>query len=232
MYNEEATIVQPQGTENNEVNNVKGGETSKRVIATGIGAAIGGVVAGTGAYAASQMMHKGDLAAEEEVAVEPAPVVAEHREPAHEHHHHHHEETVKNVEHEHVSDNTHEIDYTNHGGADPVVAGVQTEDEVQILGIYENGDGQELAILTDGDTVAAVLDADGDGEANILAIDANHNEHFEEGEIIDISDNHVSMSMYEENYIAQQTGGEQHETFAYNPTDESDYNNSADFYEA
>lgn len=154
-------------------------------------------------------------------------------------------------------------DYTGNAGANPVTQNPSSDEpqpipasnpstpddapEVEVLGVYQNEEGQELAFLTDGETVAAVLDADGDGEVDVLAVDENVNGEFEEGEIHDVSDQHISMQPIEQEYIAQHPEEfeqqeyyaqqdemeQQDDTFAYNASDDYDYNNDADmFYDA
>ncbi len=153
-------------------------------------------------------------------------------------------EAQQNVAKLSSAEESQEPDYTNNNGADPVAheAHVQQtsndgESEVQVLGVYErydeNGTRQEMAIMTNGDEVAAVVDMDGDGTADVIGIDSNHNGQIEEGEIYDISDQHVDMNMYENAYLAQQQMEvEQHDTFAYNASDDTDYNNDAEMYDA
>ena len=108
--------------------------------------------------------------------------------------------------------------------------------EVQVLGVYqtegENGQTMEAAVLTNGQEVAAVVDVDGDGYVDILAVDQNHNQQIEEGEVYDVSSEQVHMSGYEQQYIAQQQEQEQmqqEDSFNYTADDsQPDYNNDAE----
>lgn len=256
-------------TEQKIVNNtadVKGKKESglgKRVAATAAAGVFGGVAGGVGTAAAANMMNteEPEVEVEEETQdAEPAASQATHTTSAHD---------SKPV----TQDEEGNPDYTGHAGANPVTEEPQpaeepqpseepqptqtsngdgnSSDEVQVLGVYqrtdENGVQQEMAILTNGEEVAAVVDTTGDGEVNVLAVDENHNGQFEEGEIYDVSNEHASMNMYEQAYVAQhpeiteeqqmmaaqeQMEMEQQETFAYEATDESDYNNEAPIYDA
>lgn len=253
MNNEETMIMQPQKSEANnqknatnaeDVKNQKNGSTAARIAATTAAGVFGGAMGGAGSVAATQMMNteEPEVLVEEETQAteakqEPVAQSTSVAEDVKE------EELVvtedaREEEDVVANDETEEPDYTNHDGADPVVNSSQQEVdgndsglEVQVLGVYENEIGQEMAVLTDGELVAAVLDATGDGESNLIGIDEDRNGTFEEGEIHDISDQHISMSQYEEAYIAQhQMEVEQHDTFAYNADEQSDYNNDADMY--
>lgn len=225
-------------------------------------AAVGGAALGGGASYAANAFASNENNAEEaepevqveevrvETEVKPQPVSAK---PA--------EETANNSSTTDNNDieGNHEHDYTGNNGANPVINnngntpdnnggstpdnnggstpinnnGGDDEPEVQVLGVYENEEGAELAFITDGETIAAVLDSDGDGEADVLAVDENHNNQFEDGEIHDISDQHISMEPLEQEYLAQQQQeAEQNETFAYQAQDETDYDNNADVYDA
>lgn len=136
-----------------------------------------------------------------------------------------------------------EPDYTGHAGADPVAQNPTSTpepqptgndggdaNEVQVLGVYQSEDGMEAAVLTDGQEVAAVVDVDGDGTADVLLVDENHNQHIEEGEVYDVSSEHVQMTQYEDAYLAQQQAEAQQqeqEIIAINTDDQQDYNNDA-----
>lgn len=251
MNNEETIVMQPNNnkanaTENKSVNNSenttvdmkKDKDTEKnsaagRVAATVAAGTAGGAMGGVGANAAN-MLNTEEPEEEVEAQVEePKPTPAPAREP---------EPEVETKEEEIAVtvDENGETDYTGNAGADPVAEAQptsnETESEVQILGIYErtdeNGVHQEMAVLTDGETVAAVVDTTGDGEANVFGIDVNHDGQFQEGEVQDISDQHIGMNQFEQEYIAQQQmEAEQQDTFAYNAQDETDFNNDADTFE-
>lgn len=246
MNNEETIIMQPQN--NNQAQQVQNVDTPKqeekksgngKKVAAMTGAAVfGGAAGGAGTAAAATMFTKEqeEEEQEQEVKVEeetPAATTTAKPEPKV-------EEKAETEEIPITVDENGETDYTGNAGADPVAqnptpepqpTGNESGDahEVQVLGVYENGEGQEMAILTDGETVAAVLDANGDGEANVIGIDENMNGQFEEGEVYDISDQHISMSQYEDAYLAQQQEQiqQEHDTFAYNADDQQDYNNDA-----
>ena len=245
MNSEETIIMQPQN--NNQAQQVQNVDTPKqeeknsgngKKVAAMTGAAVfGGAAGGAGTAAAATMFTKEqEEEQEQEVKVEeetPAATTTAKPEPKV-------EEKTETEEIPVTVDENGETDYTGNAGADPVAQNPTPEPqptgneggdahEVQVLGVYENGEGQEMAILTDGETVAAVLDANGDGEANVIGVDENMNGQLEEGEIYDISDQHISMSQYEDAYLAQQQEQiqQEHETFAYNADDQQDYNNDA-----
>ena len=245
MNNEETIIMQPQN--NNQAQQVQNVDTPKqeeqksgngKKVAAMTGAAVfGGAAGGAGTAAAANMLNKEQTEEQEqEVKVDedtpPTTTTAKPGPKA--------EEKIETEEIPVTVDENGETDYTGNAGADPVAQNPTPEPqptgneggdahEVQVLGVYENGEGQEMAILTDGETVAAVLDANGDGEANVIGVDENMNGQLEEGEIYDISDQHISMSQYEDAYLAQQQEQiqQEHETFAYNADDQQDCNNDA-----
>ena len=245
MNNEETIIMQPQN--NNQAQQVQNVDTPKqeeqksgngKKVAAMTGAAVfGGAAGGAGTAAAANMLNKEQTEEQEqEVKVDedtpPTTTTAKPEPKA--------EEKIETEEIPVTVDENGETDYTGNAGADPVAQNPTPEPqptgneggdahEVQVLGVYENGEGQEMAILTDGETVAAVLDANGDGEANVIGVDENMNGQLEEGEIYDISDQHISMSQYEDAYLAQQQEQiqQEHETFAYNADDQQDCNNDA-----
>ena len=245
MNSEETIIMQPQN--NNQAQQVQNVNTPKqeekksgsgKKVAAMTGAAVfGGAAGGAGTAAAANMLNKEQTEEQEqEVKVDedtPTTTTTAKPEPKA-------EEKIETEEIPVTVDENGETDYTGNAGADPVAQNPTPEPqptgneggdahEVQVLGVYENGEGQEMAILTDGETVAAVLDANGDGEANVIGVDENMNGQLEEGEIYDISDQHISMSQYEDAYLAQQQEQiqQEHETFAYNADDQQDYNNDA-----
>ena len=245
MNNEETIIMQPQN--NNQAQQVQNVDTPKqeeqksgngKKVAAMTGAAVfGGAAGGAGTAAAANMLNKEQTEEQEqEVKVdEDTPTTTTTAKPGPKA-----EEKIETEEIPVTVDENGETDYTGNAGADPVAQNPTPEPqptgneggdahEVQVLGVYENGEGQEMAILTDGETVAAVLDANGDGEANVIGVDENMNGQLEEGEIYDISDQHISMSQYEDAYLAQQQEQiqQEHETFAYNADDQQDCNNDA-----
>ena len=237
--------MQPQN--NNQAQQVQNVDTPKqeeqksgngKKVAAMTGAAVfGGAAGGAGTAAAANMLNKEQTEEQEqEVKVdEDTPTTTTTAKPGPKA-----EEKIETEEIPVTVDENGETDYTGNAGADPVAQNPTPEPqptgneggdahEVQVFGVYENGEGQEMAILTDGETVAAVLDANGDGEANVIGIDENMNGQLEEGEIHDISDQHISMSQYEDAYLAQQQEQiqQEHETFAYNADDQQDCNNDA-----
>lgn len=248
-------------TEQTTVNSVadakdmKDKSSSKRTAATAAAGIFGGIVGGVGTAAAATMQNPEEP--EVEVAEEAQAIEAEtsthattHASTAHAAQAHDSKENEESV----TYDEEGNPDYTNQTG-DPVVqetqptqepqqtqepqptptsnGGGNDSNEVQVLGVYENGEGQEMAILTDGETVAAVLDSTGNGEADSIWVDGSDGSRpdgvVQEGEVHDISDQHISMNQYEEAYIAQQQEQmqQEHETFAYNADDQQDYNNDA-----
>ncbi len=243
MNNEDTIIMQPKN--NVEAKQTQSAETPKdeikpanehKVAATVAAATAGGILGGAGTAMAANMQQ--DAQAEEaEVKVEETPTATAKPEPQ--------EEPKVEPETEEIPvtvDEDGELDYTNNNGANPVTQNPQAvpasndgggeSNEVQVLGVYQNEDGQELAVLTDGHEVAAVLDANGNGEADELWVDANGNQQIDEGEVYDVSADHVQMSQYENAYIAQQQEQMQQEQmqqeiFAYNADDQQDYNNDA-----
>ena len=146
------------------------------------------------------------------------------------------------------NDESAEPDYTNHAGADPVTPNPVVQatvdeasdsnantntNEVQVLGVYEthgeNGQTMQAAMLTNGEEVAAVVDLDSDGVADVLLVDENHNQQIDEGEVYDLSNDNVQMSIYQDAYRAQQQAQQENDTFSYNANeDQQDYDNNAD----
>ncbi|WP_293589270.1 hypothetical protein [Prevotella sp.] len=250
MNNEETIFMQPQNNNNEaeHTQNVKAAEKksdkAKKVVATAAASVMGGVVGGGTTYAATEMLHDKEAdeqkpeeeaqATEEPVAKEPQKV--EHAEAQKE------EVAVKMDD----NDESAEPDYTNHAGADPVTPNPEVQatvdeasdsnantNEVQVLGVYEtqgeNGQTMQAAMLTNGEEVAAVVDLDSDGVADVLLVDENHNQQIDEGEVYDLSNDNVQMSVYQDAYQAQQQAQQENDTFAYNANeDQQDYDNDAD----
>lgn len=249
MNNEETIFMQPQNNNNEaeHAQNVKATEKksdkAKKVIATAAASVMGGVVGGGTTYAATEMLHDKEAdeqkpeeevqATEEPVAKEPQKV--EHAEPQK-------EEVAVKVD----NDESAEPDYTNHAGADHVTPNPEVQatvdessdsnantNEVQVLGVYEtqgeNGQTIQAAMLTNGEEVAAVVDLDSDGLADVLLVDENHNQQIDEGEVYDLSNDNVQMSVYQDAYQAQQQSQQENDTFVYNANeDQQDYDNDAD----
>lgn len=250
MNNEETIFMQPQNNNNEaeHTQNVKATEKksdkAKKGVATAAASVMGGVVGGGTTYAATEMLHDKEAdeqkpeeeaqAMEEPVAKEPQKV--EHAEAQKE------EVAVKMDD----NDESAEPDYTNHAGADPVTPNPEVQatvdessysnantNEVQVLGVYEtqgeNGQTMQAAMLTNGEEVAAVVDLDSDGVADVLLVDENHNQQIDEGEVYDLSNDNVQMSVYQDAYQAQQQAQQENDTFAYNVNeDQQDYDNDAD----
>ena len=191
MNSEETIIMQPQN--NNQAQHVQNVDTPKqeekksgngKKAAAMTGAAVfGGAAGGAGTAAAANMLNKEQTEEQEqEVKVdEDTPTTTTTAKPGPKA-----EEKIETEEIPVTVDENGETDYTGNAGADPVAQNPTPEPqptgneggdahEVQVLGVYENGEGQEMAILTDGETVAAVLDANGDGEANVIGVDENMN---------------------------------------------------------
>ena len=251
MNNEETIVMKPQNSNKAEkTQNVETAEKEsnkgKKIAATAAAAVMGGVVGGGATYAATEMLH--DKEAEEQKQEEEAqateePVVAAAEQPQKEQHN----ETPKEEVAVKVDEDANaEPDYTGHNGADPVTPNPEVHaavnensdtdtNEVQVLGVYEaqgdQGQTMQAAVLTNGEEVAAVVDLDGDGMAEVLVVDENHNQQIDEGEVYDLSNDHVQMSDYQDAYLAQQQEQmqQEHDTFAYNTSDDQqDYNNDAD----
>ena len=255
MNNEETIISQPQKevekTQQSNMasaNETNGNGKGKMAATVAASSFVGAAAGGAAAYAADSVL--GDKPEEQPEEVKPEeeqqePVAEEPQKPA---------ESKPAEEHKPEPEAKEEVaeavetDYTGHNNADPMaddpnvhtaLDGNSGENEVQVLGVYEaQGDyGQTMhaAVLTDGEDVAAVFDFDGDNQADVLAVDVNHNQQIDEGEVIDISDQQIQMEPIEQAYIAQQQEQMQQEqdTFAYNAGDEqTDYNNDVDFQDA
>ena len=235
--NEETIIMQPQNenkaqksqnVESPKDEKKKSGK-GKKVAAVAGAAMFGSIAGGAGTAAAASMMDNAEEDSQE-VEAQVDETSAHNAEDA--------QEVTASV------DENGELDYTNNGGADPVVqptGGTDSDpDEVQVLGIYEaeGEDGQtlEAAVITDGEEVAAVIDADGDGYADALVYDGNHNQQIDEGEVYDLSQGHVDMQQYEDAYIAQQDGIQQDDydilaANCENEQDYDDYDNDCDDYD-
>lgn len=236
MNDEKTIIMQPKPKTEESAKKAKDNKpesnTARIAAATAAAGVFGGAVGGASSVAAANILH--DIELEEQEAVVEEELIAE-ATPA----------PAAKAEEEIAIVAEEEADYTNNNGADPVVeepeaiaaSDTTSSNEVQVLGVYErtteDGTYQEMAIMTNGEEYAVILDADGDGEADVLGVDMNHNGELDEGEICDISDQHVSMTVYEQEYLAQQQMEmEQQDTFAYEASDETDYDNDVDFYEA
>lgn len=249
MNNEETIIMQPKNNEEaqqpQEVETPKAesakeeqkSNNGKKVAATVAAAAVGGIIGGAGTAAAASMYQDAQDGETETSVEEETPTSTAKPDPKPV------EEPQINPEEVAVTvDGNGETDYTNNGGADPVAQSPQATptsneegggNDVQVLGVYEaqgeNGQTMEAAILTDGQEVVAVVDVDGDGVADVLLADENHNQQIDEGEVYDVSSDHVQMSQYENAYLAQQQEQmqQEQETFAYNADSQQDYNNDA-----
>ncbi len=81
------------------------------------------------------------------------------------------------------------------------LAGQSDDDEVEVLGVeyVQTENGQEVAIggMSINGQEVFVLDADNDGLGDLAAMDANGNGHFEENEIVNLSEHPVDMSIFE-----------------------------------
>ena len=143
-----------------------------------------------------------------------------------------------------------DTDYTNNDNADVVAEDPTYDDDVQVLDVYEHdmdGVHQEMVVITDGEDVGAVIDLDGDGEGDLFAMDIDNSQTIEENEVFDISDQHLDMDVFEEAYVEQQDEMDHmnmdyadmnqndmidYDDPAYDASDDMDYNNDVDFYEA
>lgn len=251
MNNEETIVMKPQNNKAEQTQNAetveKKSSKGKKVAATAAASMVGGVVGGGAAYAATEMLHgkeTEDQKPEEEAQAADKPAAAVVDEPQKvQSDEPQKEEVIARVD----EDPSPEPDYTNHNGADPVTQNPEVQatvddtsggnaHEVQVLGVYEaqgeDGQTMQAAMLTNGNEVAAVVDLDGDGVADVLAVDDNHNQQIDEGEVYDLSNDNVHMSDYQDLYMAQQQQmqmEQEQNTFAYNANDDQpDYNNDAD----
>lgn len=228
MKNEETTIMQPNNEQGHETQNQsatsetqKKSNTGKRVAATAGAAVIGGAAGAGGTIAAEHMMNDKEEPETKEAETKEEPAAsASKTEGTHTQAKH---ETVAKEEPQSVPEDGNQDgpDYTGHNGANPTTPnpGVhQTNDpsngnetaDVRVVDIQNvqgpNGENAEFVTLTDGQDVAVVADLDGDGKADKIGIDDNHNGHFEQNEIHDISDENWDMAGYRQSY-AQQNGG-------------------------
>ena len=245
MNNEETIIAQPKSNEQSAPVQEKKNKKGSHVAATAAAAAVGGVVGGVGTAAAmsfgsnteenepqkqeQEAKIEGQNAQAENSNSEDVPVVTA---------------QVADDESTNTNNGSTEPDYTYHDNADPVIstdeqgqaiAAIAVEDyqpEVRVLGTYENvtddGIHQTAAILTNGTEVAAVVDIDGDGIADVLAVDNNHNNQIDEGEVVDFSDQNVHMNEYDQMYLAQQQAESQMDDMAQNAANDNlpDYDNN------
>lgn len=127
----------------------------------------------------------------------------------------------------HNTENPHHEEETNTGEDDLAV---------EVLGVeqIQNEDGSVSNIGVAGINGQAVyfIDVDGqDGEFDLMAVDLNNNNNLEENEITDISDQHMSVSQFQE--LAQASGngsGSGNEVEEYYASNENlpDYVNDAD----
>ena len=248
--NEETIIMKPQNSNmaeqsQNAETAEKKSDKGKKAAATAAAAVAGGVAGAGATYAATEMLHgneAGEQKPEEEAQATEDPAVAaavdtQEEQPQ--------DEVAANVDDSAYAG----PDYTGHHGADlvtpnPEVHAAANEDggtaapEVQVLGVYEaqgeQGQTMQAAVLTNGQEVGTVIDANGDGTADVLVVGYNHDPQIDEGEVYDISDQHVQMSDLQDSYLAQQQMQQEqmqqeHDTFAYNTgDDQQDYNNNAD----
>lgn len=76
------------------------------------------------------------------------------------------------------------------------------EPEIIIEGceVVVNPDGtmMEVAAMTIDGTAAMIIDGDMDGVADVIAVDMNGNEMLDEGELMDVSEDGMSMAMFRE----------------------------------
>lgn len=255
MNNEETMIMQPQNMGANEQNNVSPANPNQnngKLAAVAAVTLVGGATVGAGAAAVilNDDENPEELVSEvkTEEAVAPAAPSANAAPSAYTSHtapkHEPIAETIVNDDaseematvtiddQEYGSNEYSGMDYAMHDYED--YAGSDDADEVEVLGVYENEDGQEMALLTDGETVAAVIDETGNGEADELWVDMNQNLEIDEGEVYDVSSEHVQMSQYEDAYMAQQEDmmqqemlQQEHEAYDYAADNQQDYVNDA-----
>ena len=254
MNKEETVVMKPDNNDKAEqIQNIESTEkktsNGKKVAAVATAAVVGGVVGGGATYAATEMLHDKEAGeqkqeAEAQTTEEAVGIAAE--EPQKEQHSDAPKEEVAVKVDENANE---EPDYTGHNGADPVTSNPEphgsmdetndtNSNEVQVLGVYEaqgdQGQTMQAAVLTNGEEVAAVIDVNGDGVADVLAVDENHNQQIDEGEVYDLSSENVQMAGFQQIYeqqeqMQQEQIQQEHDTFAYNASDDQqDYDNDAD----
>lgn len=154
--------------------------------------------------------------------------------------------------HEYVASNqshsTHSTHSANNGGAANAVNGTNTNTqtpgkddddtpEVEIIGVeHANIDGEHDSIIgtanVNGEAVY-FIDIDGqDDEFELAVSDSNGNQQIDEGEVVDISEQHMSVSQFEQMAQANETNhnNENEDPVQYyaNNDDLPDYVNDAD----
>ena len=154
--------------------------------------------------------------------------------------------------HEYVASNqshsTHSTHSANNGGAANAVNGTNTNTqtpgkddddtpEVEIIGVeHANIDGEHDSIIgtanVNGEAVY-FIDIDGqDDEFELAVSDSNGNQQIDEGEVVDISEQHMSVSQFEQMAQANEPNhnNENEDTVQYyaNNDDLPDYVNDAD----
>ena len=122
-----------------------------------------------------------------------------------------------------------EAEVTGNGpSAQPASNTQEPEGGVQVLAYEtvtnEDGSQSDMALVTDGNTQAIIVDANRDGVADVMAVDMNHDGHISENEVMDISDQQVSMQSLQD--AATGTSGDGG-MMAQNAS-EPDYVNNAD----
>lgn len=134
--------------------------------------------------------------------------------------------------HTHHSTGTH----TQHHEV-PVKEDLNGEDEmeVEILGVeqvqHEDGSVSNIGAASINGQAVYFIDVDGqNGEFELMATDVNANGSLEENEITDISDQHMSVSQFQELAHASGNGGTGNEVEEYYASNENlpDYVNDAD----
>lgn len=260
--NNEETIVkrpqdnQPKASETSQKESSEKKTNKKKRYAATAGAAVAGVAAGAGAAFAATTLSAHDEAVVEDHKDDqqtPADSTAEASQTEHNADAQTQpDEVIAHLDNESTSG---EQDYTGHGGADQVMTNPDVQvavddsnsddaNEVQVLGVYEaqgdQGQTMHAAVLTDGQEVGAVIDLDGDGIADVLAVDENHNQMIDEGEVYDVSTHDISMQPFQDQYAMQQDPmlqdqmqqeqmQQDHDLMAHQATDYMpDYDNNAD----
>ncbi len=88
----------------------------------------------------------------------------------------------------------------------------------------EDGSLSDVALVDVNGQSMVVVDGDRDGLADVMAADVNGNGVLDDGELYDLSDQNVEMSVFQDAYLAGQNGGGYIEAQAEGP----DYVNNAD----
>ncbi len=162
----------------------KKNEKLKENLATGASTAMGaavGVIAGSAVAQAASATENPETV-EAEVVEEPTVVHVEH--------HDYHDAPAQSEQ---------QTDVDNHLQAQPVGPEPIGEPQVRVLSddvvLTEDGPSEVALVEVDGQPIL-VADMNMDGEANLMAADLNENGMLDEGEVIDVTDQHIQMAQF------------------------------------